>query len=161
MGPHMRSRLALNSAVTWLAGVVLATFVGAQSPARDDTRATHPLLGLWRQSGWKPCKPVAQMTAENVDPFIQELEFRADGTFSVTWQPFERYTDYWGQYRYSTASRVLDMHIEHGNFVPKDFAGHGTAIVSGDTLTLRDVRLGTKQATARPAMCELSFVRAA
>jgi hypothetical protein len=123
------------------------------------TRESQPLVGIWRQSGWKLCKPVAQLPASSVDPTIQELLFRADGSFAVTWMPFETYKDYWGRYRYDRNGGAIELMIERGNFVPNDFAGHGTVRVTADTLTLHDVHLGTKRATARPPVCELTFVR--
>ena len=123
------------------------------------TRASHPLVGLWRQTSWQPCAPIPRVPPDSVDPPIEELTFDAAGAFSVTWMPFERYRDYWGRYHYDRQAGTIDLVIEHGNFVPNDFVGRGTATVAGDTLTLRRVRLGTKRAKSRPAVCELTFVR--
>lgn len=120
------------------------------------TRATHPLVGTWWEQAWKACTPMA--TQGLVQP-IRELVFRADGTFTVTWTPFERYTDYWGRYTYDVSSHVIDLHLDHGNFVPTDFSGHGSAVVSGDTLRLTRVQLGTKPA-GPSNKCEWTFVRA-
>jgi hypothetical protein len=118
------------------------------------------LNGIWIQSGWKLCTPVPQLSADQIDLPIRELSFDGDGRFSVTWRPFETYRDYWGRYRYDANSRAIDLEIEGGNFVPKDFVGRGTAVIAGDTLTLTGgLRLGTRDAKNRADICELTFTR--
>ena len=60
---------------------------------------------------------------------IGELEFRADGTFSVTWVPFETYRDYWGRYTLDLRTGRLNLQVETGNYVPPDVDGDGTFCV--------------------------------
>jgi len=43
-------------------------------------------------------------------------------------------------------------------FVP-DFSGQGSFRITPNELTLRNVWLGTKQATRKPDICELTFAR--
>jgi hypothetical protein len=119
----------------------------------------NPLVGLWRQSGWTFCTPVSQLSAEQMDPPIEELWFKGDGTFTVTWFPFESYKDYWGHYSYDQSSGRIELVIEHGNYVPPDFVSKGTVRVDGQQLTLEGVRLGTKRAKNGPAICQLRFTR--
>jgi hypothetical protein len=121
--------------------------------------ARSSLVGVWTEAGWKLCTPVPQLSAEQIDPPIRELWFNDDGDFSVTWRPFESFRDYWGGYRYDTVTHAIELTIEHGNFIPADFVGRGSAIVVGDSLSLTGVRLGTKEAKNRPEICELRFTR--
>lgn len=123
------------------------------------TPESNPLVGLWRQSRWKLCTPVPELPASSMDPPVEELEFRADGSFSVTWKPFEWYRDYWGRYSYDLQSGSIELRIEHGNFVPNDFAGKGGFKIHEGQLTLKRVWLGTKEAKQKPDICELTFVR--
>ncbi len=125
------------------------------------TAESNPLVGGWQQVGWKLCTPVAQLPAAGIDPPIGELVFHADGRFSVTWTPRGDHRDYRGQYRYDNGRGSIEMRIDSGAFVPRDFAGRGTFRIESGQLVLRHVRLGTKQATQRPAICELTFTRGA
>jgi hypothetical protein len=80
--------------------------------------ANPPLVGTWFEESqlvngqWiKPGEP------------IQQLRFDPDGSFSVTWHPFETYMDYWGHYDADPMSDRLVLTIKGGNYVPADFAG--------------------------------------
>jgi len=66
---------------------------------------------------------------------IGELIFEADGTFSVTWTPFELYRDYWGEYSFDLASGRIDLAITGGNYVPSD------AKLDGGSYSIEDSRL--------------------
>ena len=136
--------------------VILASAAYAR---RDRHHAASGLTGMWTQSGWRLCTPIPELQAEQIDKPITELWFGDDGKFNVTWVPFEYYRDYWGRYTYDAASHIIELTIEQGNFIPSDFVGRGTATLSGDTLTLRGVQLGTKEAKHRPPVCELHFRR--
>jgi len=127
-----------------------------------------PIAGSWWQSGWKLCKPVAQLSAEEIDPSIENLEFRPDGTFAVTWQGGGAHTegvphvfipDYTGRYTIDAAARRIRMQIVNGLFVPNDFSGTGTYAISGNALTLTGVWFGTRRATHKPDICELTFTK--
>lgn len=144
----------------------------------------NPLVGGWRQVGWKLCQPTATLPEGSLDPPLEELQFKADRTFSATWTPFETYRDYWGHYRYSVtrqgaqaarplpadtaAARLVSgpwfegtigLAIEGGNFIPSDFQGTGTFAVAGKQLTLKGARLGTRRAPHPVALCEMTFVK--
>ncbi len=85
------------------AGVAAPGVLGLTSSGTS--RQDNPLLGGWRQSGWKLCTPAPSLPAGSIDPPVEELLFNPDGTFSVTWTPFERYRDYWGHYKYSVVTK--------------------------------------------------------
>lgn len=112
------------------------------------TAATHepaitPIMGSWHQLDTDCPAP------------INELLFKRDGTFHVTWTPFETYEDYWGTYRWATDGR-LDLTIDNGNHVPSDVVRSGRATVSGDVLTFDGVSLGSPQ---NGAACAAPFHR--
>ena len=70
------------------------------------TPEANPLVGNWRETSRVMCR-----TGEAKRPATQigELEFRADGTFSVTRLPFEMYKDYWGTYAYDLKGGGLKL----------------------------------------------------
>lgn len=138
------------------------------------SRASNPVVGVWRESGWKLCTPVTQLPASSVDRPIDSLVFALDGTFSVTWVSHglervpdhperemlaEPYHGYHGTYQVDTGRRSIAMHIAGGNFVPQDFVGSGTFRIASGQLVLVGLHLGTRQATNRPEICELIFQR--
>jgi hypothetical protein len=132
-----------------------------------ETVFKQALAGYWRQSGWKLCKPAAQLTASDIDPPIDQLVFRADGSFSVAWPGGPRTTgpghvtipDYDRRYTISLTLGTIRMSVEGGNPVPRDFSGDGGFRINMDHLTLSNVWLGTKQAKQKPDICELMFTK--
>lgn len=109
------------------------------------TYNTQPLVGFWKQRAISGCDGKQQ--AGLTEP-INELEFRADGWFSVTWQPFETYRDYWGSYTAVSASGAISFHVDQGNWVPPDFHGVGKYKIKPDgTLELIGIYLGEKRAS--------------
>jgi len=93
------------------------------------------LTGTWHQKSTRGCE-----AAETVG----ELEFTPDGTFSVTYQPFESYRDYWGPYRFDPATGAIAMSVEGGNFVPAESDLIGSAELAAGTLTLSGVNFGNR-----------------
>lgn len=127
------------------------------------TEATQPLVGTWQQKSRFDCDTRKEVTWG--EP-IRELEFRADGWFSVTWTPFETYRDYWGTYTSQNDTNALSLRIDNGNFVPKDFRGSGKyKLKDNETLELTGVYLGDKNPAAPPetskigAKCRYIFTR--
>ncbi|MEW5927151.1 MAG: hypothetical protein AB1941_06695 [Gemmatimonadota bacterium] len=129
-------------------GREVRTVVRVVDPARS------PLVGTWAQTGETPCGGAESAPAAP----IRELQFRRDGTFGVTWVPFETYRDYWGTYTYDAASGRLRLTVEHGNFVPADLDPDGTAEIEDGVLRLRDMWLGSRNPTGGPR-CGLRFER--
>lgn len=102
------------------------------------------LVGRWRQAE----------TDCGVAIDVRELEFRADGWFSVTWRPFETYRDYSGRWSFNQGTRELELVIEGGNNRPTDFMGHGRITLSGGSLHLGEISLGSAYGRAP---CTASF----
>ena len=96
-------------------------------------RDEAPLTGYWRQND------------EGCDSrsVIQELVFNADGSFSVTWEPFEVYKDYWGKFTYNDETGQLDLDVETGNFIAQGISS-GTIRLEGDRLTLGTASFGQR-----------------
>lgn len=94
---------------------------------------TAPLVRYWRQ------EPDAcpEGTA------IQELVFSADGTFSVTWEPFETYKDYWGRFEYDQETQTLTMMPRSGNNLP-DGVTSGTIRLENEQLILGSASFGAR-----------------
>jgi hypothetical protein len=83
------------------------------------------------------------------DSPIMELLFDADGSFSVTWMPFEVYVDYWGTYTYDRSTGTVLLHVEGGNYVPPDVqVGPGKFSVAGGSLHLEGIWLGSSRDVA-------------
>lgn len=85
-----------------------------------------PLVGRWAQ-------PEAACAAAGAEP-VRELIFHPDGTFSLTWTPFEIYKDYWGTYAFEDGR--LQLSTEGGNHIPEDAAFAGPADIAGGALRL-------------------------
>lgn len=91
------------------------------------------LVGLWSQ----------QETECGMAIDVRELEIRADGSFSVTWRPFESYRDYWGSWSFDERTRRLELVMERGNNRPADFMGRGRVTFSEGRLDLGEISLGS------------------
>jgi hypothetical protein len=76
------------------------------------------------------------------DPkLIRELHFHDRG-FSVTYQPFEAYKDYWGTYEWNASDGTITLSIGEGNTKPAAFDGVGKArLVNEQLLELSEVAL--------------------
>jgi hypothetical protein len=90
---------------------------------------------------------------------VGELEFREDGTFAVTYRPFETYKDYWGRYLFDPSSGALKMTIEGGNYRPADADLEGRAHFDpAGKLVLEDVFLGQPGGAPAPGgSCRYTF----
>ncbi len=91
------------------------------------------LVGQWRQ---------AEIDC-GIALDVRELEFGANGRFSVTWRPFETYRDYWGRWSFNERTRELELVIDGGNNRPADFVGQGRITLSEGTLHLGEISLGS------------------
>jgi hypothetical protein len=146
--------------------LALTPELGAVLDEAWDAALTQALVGAWRQSMWRLCNPVEQLTASDVDPPIDELAFRADGTFSIGWAPDDGHTtvpvktrDYRGRYTTVPTRGAIRIRIEDGNLHPADFSGEGTWAIDKGQLTVKNVWFGTRQANQKPDICELTFVK--
>jgi hypothetical protein len=116
------------------------------------TAETMPLVGrYWREEAQLECGSGREVPPERA---LDEVLFEADGSFSVTWVPFEAYRDYWGSYEADSVSGHLTLRPEDGNYIPTDIDGDGTyTIDAAGRLTLRDIWLGTPRNGTGPRRC--------
>jgi hypothetical protein len=111
----------------------------------------NPLVGYWQEVAQLSCATGAEVAPALP---IEELVFGADGTYSVTWTPFESYLDYWGTYAFDPAQGTLELSVTYGNNVPPDVDGNGTfAVAEGKRLILTDLWLGSSREDQGPANC--------
>lgn len=91
-------------------------------------------------------------------PPVGELELGPDDRFSVTFQPFETYKDYWGSYTFDPASGRLVMTVDGGNFTPPSLDLDGAARIADGRLVLENVHLGSRDGIPVPAAgCRYTF----
>ncbi len=121
------------------------------------TLEANPLIGYWLEEVQLACGSGAEIVPELP---IEELVFAADGTFAVTWMPFESYVDYWGTYSFDLAQGTLDLVATGGNYVPPDIDGHGrVALDEAGRLVLTEIWLGTSHSPGTEPHCGHRFVR--
>jgi hypothetical protein len=120
------------------------------------TAESNPLaVGIWREEAEFACETGEEITPEER---IGELVFHADGTFSVTWMPFEVYRDYWGTYTFDPGEGTLELFVTGGNYVPDDIDGSGFfSIDDQGRLVLSDMWLGTGHEPSGTAICGHRF----
>ena len=106
------------------------------------TPEAEPLIRIWSENAQLACDSDVEIAP--IEP-IRELIFRADGTFSVTWTPFEVYFDYWGNYTYDPVQETLSLSVGGGNYLPDDVDLSGTVEFDGaGRLLLMGMWLGTR-----------------
>jgi hypothetical protein len=121
------------------------------------TPQSNPLVGIWREEAQLACDTFEDVVPEER---IGELRFDADGSFSVTWMPFEIYRDYWGSYRFDLERQTLDLANAGGNYVPEDVDGSGSFLIDDQgRLVLKDMWLGTPHGGSGVAHCGHRFAR--
>jgi hypothetical protein len=89
------------------------------------------LTGFWSQTSVDCHGPVPR------DP-LRELRFNSDGSFGVTFVPFEVRQDYWGSVEFDPAAERIGFAVERGNSVPADLMLKGRGRVEGDNRLLLD-----------------------
>lgn len=111
-------------------------YAGAQSISQRITiyeQAANPLIGFWSQIRDEACPSEAQ---------IKELVFSADGSFSVTWTPFETYKDYWGRYDYDMETGILTLTPQGGNHLPETLQSGKIRLEDGVLIPLEGMSFG-------------------
>lgn len=119
------------------------------------TPEANPLIGFWREEAQLACESGTEVAPAMP---IQELIFDPDGSFAVTWVPFESYKDYWGTYTFDLATGMLQLTITGGNTIPPDVDGEGRfARDATGALILTDLWLGTPSLEHGPPNCGHRF----
>jgi hypothetical protein len=103
-----------------------------------------------------------QRSAEGCDGYVSigELEFTAGGGFSVTFQPFESYKDYWGGYLLHQETGALTLTVTGGNLRLPGLDLEGKARIADDgALVLEDMYLGQPDGRPPPegGTCRYTF----
>lgn len=133
--------------------VTLAARLGGKPILAEVTvvaRDAVVLTGFWKEVDAPDC-PIGS-------PSIMELHFLAGGKFELTWQPFERYVDYWGDYQFDPATGAIAFHPTGGNHVPTDSDLEGRATVDADgRLHFEDIFFGSPSHGHRPARACIVF----
>ncbi len=99
--------------------------------------ANMPWSGCWQEIGQIDCESGAEFEADDA---IGELRFLPDGRYSITWHPFETYTDYAGRYNISSAEGTIAF--EHDEAAGFDGDGTYSLRENGD-LELVDIWFGS------------------
>lgn len=144
VAPDLRSLHVTESAVAGTTVTVSYTAEGKRVSAAIRIVGKDELVITGRRSGAADERcPAAER--------VGELEFRDNGSFAVTYQPFERYVDYWGTYSFDPATGALEMKTAGGNFIPRDLDLSGTAAFDAEgRLVLSGVHLGSRNGFPQP-----------
>jgi len=92
---------------------------------------TEPVItGRWGQES-------ITCTGETPQEPIRELIFKDTGDFSITYAPFESYTDFWGKTDVNIPAGTLALNVEDGNHLPTGgkFSG-AMSLTTDDKLVL-------------------------
>jgi hypothetical protein len=126
--------------------------------------APQPWTGMWQESARLACDGNGKAggpdsTPADKAPLMRELVLKEDGSFTVTWFPFERYKDYWGTYTVDRESGAVTFTVTGGNSVPPPGADlSGTLrIEPGVGLVLSDLYLGAPSGSTPPHACGHRF----
>jgi len=125
------------------------------------TREQNPLVGVWVEKMQITCDTYASVPSDpEFGMSIRELIFDADGTYSVTWRPFEQYLDYLGTYDVWSQGGSMSLNITRGNYIPKDFDGEGSISFNEEgNLVMVDIWLGNPVGKNVPVQCGYVFAR--
>ena len=116
-------------------------------------RSERALLGVWSER-----EVDCGEAPEPVRP-VRELGFGPGGRFSVTWTPFETYTDYWGAYVHDPATGALRLEVTDANRNPPApvLTGELSLSEGGGRLVLTGIDLGDGQQWAPDRRCRYEF----
>ncbi len=100
----------------------------------------NPLVGTWQEVSQISCE-----TGDFIDPIknIEEVTFKAGGSFVITKQPFELYFDYAGTYSFNLTENTIEFLETGGNRSPSNFDGQGFFRIDDEgALILDEIWLG-------------------
>jgi hypothetical protein len=113
------------------------------------------LTGRWTHVEEKVCGTATWRPATQR---VGELQFGADGQFSVTWQPSGGRRDYWGRYEHDTASGKLTMEVTGGSNMPYRRLSEGIATLDHQGTLVVGRRMFDSGSAAMPP-CEVKMKR--
>jgi hypothetical protein len=97
-----------------------------------------PWTGCWTEVAQFDCESGQEFEPEGI---IEEFRLNSDGTFSVTWSPFEHFVDYAGPYEVSEKNGTIELTM--GNNAPPNVDGQGNfTITDQGELILENIWLG-------------------
>jgi hypothetical protein len=152
----------------WTVVRVYAILAGGKRIVSHDvhvyTPQSNPLVGTWRQTAELDCfsslpPGTPGLEWQPVQP-IQELFFSADGTYSVTWVPFEVYRDYAGPYTFNLDRKTIILGQQYSNASVTNFRAQGQFEIrptDPPQLVLKGMWLGKSPAIGEG--CGAVFVR--
>lgn len=90
---------------------------------------------------------------------VRELTFNPNGRFSVTWTPFETYTDYWGSFFHDAATGQLRLEVTGANRNPPrlTLSGEVELTENGRQIVLTGIDLGDGQHVVLDRRCRYTF----
>jgi hypothetical protein len=77
---------------------------------------------------------------------IKKFVIESDGSFSVTWQPFETYCDFWGTCHFPSGTNTALFYVLSGNHIPAYFDGRGSYRFRNGNLVFDDLFFGHPRA---------------
>jgi hypothetical protein len=119
----------------------------------------HPLKGIWTQTHEIACGSTDRQAPSQR---VGELKFTGSGQFSLTLQPFERYVDYGGNYRFSPSTGQLTLEPTTGSRLPvlRRWTGAARLTPLGELVVERLPEPSGSPAAQTPAkICEQVFRR--
>jgi len=100
-----------------------------------------PWTGCWTEVAQLDCESGQEFEPEGI---IGEFRLTSDGTFSVTWSPFEHFVDYAGPYEVSETNDAIELTM--GNNAPPNVDGQGNfTITDQGELILENIWLGARE----------------
>lgn len=105
-----------------------------------DRDESMPWSGCWAEVAQLDCASGQEFEPEKI---IGEFRLTSDGTFSVTWSPFEQFVDYAGPYEVSQKNGAIELTM--GNNAPPNVDGQGNFTVTDQgELILENIWLGAR-----------------
>lgn len=132
------------------------------------TRELQPLIGPWQETAEIDCDSGKHIPLAGTPV---NIGFGPDDTFTVVWNGFEWYVDYWGRYVFEPKTGRLALAITGGNYVPANIHPDGLVTIrklpditvnnhplAVRELTLRNGWLGRQRDDDRAPRCGMVFI---
>jgi len=116
--------------------------------------ADMPWSGCWKEIGRIDCESGTEFEADDA---IGELRLLPNGRYSITWHPFETYTDYLGRYTINPAEGTITFEYD----AAAGFDGDGSySFRENGDLELNDIWFGSlyEDPDAGPVQASCGYV---